>query len=192
MIKYNILLVDDEEIILKSVSFDLKKEGYEVTTAQSGEEAVKRLNDNHFDLVITDLLMEGIDGIQVLKKVKELKPECLVLVLTGYGSMETAIEALRLGAFDYLLKPCNSEELLLRVARGVEYLKLQQKIKAYEQFLPMCCVCKSIRDDAGKEPGTGEWLPLETYITDKSKIDVSHGYCPKCAEKTLKELNTNP
>lgn len=191
MIKYNILLVDDEEIILKSVSFDLKKEGYEVATAQSGEEAVKRLNDNHFDLVITDLLMEGIDGIQVLKKVKELKPECLVLMLTGYGSMETAIEALRLGAFDYLLKPCNSEELLIRVERGVEYLKLQQKIKAYEKFLPMCCVCKSIRDDAGKEPGTGEWLPLEAYITDKSKIDVSHTYCPKCVEKALEEFKNN-
>lgn len=186
---HSILLVDDEEIILKTVGEDLKEEGYKVTTAGSGEEAVQKLSEDHFDLVITDLMMEGLDGIQVLKQAKKINPETAVLILTGYGALSTAIDALRLGAADYLLKPCNRSELAARTANCLEKLVLQRKINLYEKILSMCCVCNAVRDDTGKEPGTGDWLRIDEYIKKKTGVEASHGYCPTCFEEQMKEVD---
>lgn len=115
-----ILLVDDEESILNSFRKDLKQNGYDVTTASSGEEALTALHNIHYDLVISDLVMTGMDGIQVLKEAKKIDQKIRVIILTGYGNMTTAINALRLGADDYLLKPCDTDELLLRISRCFE------------------------------------------------------------------------
>ena len=90
-----ILIVDDEKSIRLSLTDELEDEGYRVSTAANGEEAFKLLAEEDFDLVITDLVMEGIDGIEVLKKAKTLDPVLSVLILTGYGNLETAIAALR-------------------------------------------------------------------------------------------------
>ena len=95
MKKHSILVVDDEESIRISIQHQLEKEGYRVTTAESGDQAVEMIRENHFDVIITDLMMDGIDGIGVLKEAKELHPDILVMVLTGYGSLTTAVEALR-------------------------------------------------------------------------------------------------
>lgn len=185
----SILLVDDEEIIRVTVSGDLKAEGYDVHTAHSGEEGIGKLQNQHFDLVITDLMMEGLDGIQVLKEAKKHYPDLMVLILTGYGSLTSAIDALRLGAADYMLKPCNRSELSIRVSNCLEKQELQKKIKLYENILPMCCVCKKIRDDAGTEPGKGNWLDMDTYFKEKTGVDVSHGYCPECFNVQMKEVD---
>ena len=115
-----ILLVDDEEAILNSFRKDFVQENYNVTMASSGEEAITNLQGKSFDLVVTDLVMPGVDGIGVLQKAKELDPEICVIILTGYGDMTSAIDALRLGADDYLLKPCVTDELLLRTRRCLE------------------------------------------------------------------------
>lgn len=201
MTNHSILLVDDEEIIRKTISADLRDKGYNVAVAESGEEALKALQKakdkdvngrsaarpSSYDLVITDLKMELIDGIQVLKTVKEISPETMVIILTGYGNLQSAIDAIRLHADDYVLKPCNIEELDFRIAHCLKRREIQRKIKLYEKILPVCCVCKKIRDDAGVRHGTGEWMDMEVYIRDKAGIDVSHGYCPECAEKTLRE-----
>ena len=96
----HILLVDDDPFILTGIGKDLEGEGYLVTPANSGEQALERIEENHFDLVITDLVMDRIDGIQVLKAVKTASPDTMVLILTGYGDMGSAIEALRLSADD--------------------------------------------------------------------------------------------
>ncbi len=69
----------------------------------------------------------------------------------------------------------------------LDYLELERKIKIYEKILPVCCVCKKIRDDTGKEHGTGKWMSLESYLTTKSKIDITHTYCPECAKKIQEE-----
>ena len=183
-----ILLVDDEESILNSFCKDFENEGYAVTTALSGEEAVTNLQDNHFDLVVTDLAMPGIDGIGVLQEAKKQTPEISSMILTGYGDMISAIEALRLGADDYLLKPCDADELLLRAARCLEKQEAFRKVKLYENILPICMYCKSIRDDTGTEPGKGKWMRMEKYLHIKSGTEVSHTFCPQCRERAEKDM----
>ncbi len=185
---YKILLVDDDPLILQSISSALEQEGYHVATAVSGEKAVELIDKNHFDLVLTDLVMDNIDGMGVLKKAKEKNPDGIVIILTGYGDLISAIEALRLDADDYLLKPCETEELTFRISSCLEKLELKRKIKAYEKIVPVCCKCKSIRDDDGKEIGTGEWMPVEQFILTKSKIAVSPTYCPDCIRKELDSI----
>jgi DNA-binding response OmpR family regulator len=185
---YKILLVDDDLLILQSISSSLEQEGYHVFTATNGETAIELIKRNHFDLILTDLVMDPIDGMGVLKEAKEKNPESIVIILTGYGDLISAIDALRLDADDYLLKPCEPEELSFRISSCLEKLELKQKVKAYETIVPVCCECKSIRDDSGKEIGSGEWMPVEQYMLTKSKIAVSPTYCPACIKKELEHI----
>ncbi len=177
---YSILLVDDEEIIRRTLSLDLKDAGYEVTQAASGEEAIARLKERKFEMVITDLMMEGLDGIQVLKEGKKEHSALLVLILTGYGSLTTAIDALRLGASDYVLKPYDKDEILLRITNCLEKMELKKKVELYENVLPLCCMCKKIRDG---EPGKGKWLDIDAYLLKNANVGIDHGYCEECREK---------
>jgi PAS domain S-box-containing protein len=116
----SILFVDDEEVIRKSFTRELQMEGFQVTPVASGEEAAGLLERERFDLVITDLVMPGVDGFGVLKASKRLAPMTSVIILTGYGDMGSAIDALRLGADDFTLKPCEIEELVFRVRRCLD------------------------------------------------------------------------
>jgi len=180
---YEILLVDDDPFILKGVGKDLEAEGYRVTTADCGERAIEWLNKTRFDLVITDLVMGSVNGIDVVKKAKELHPESVAMILTGFGDMTSAIEALRSDADDYLLKPCEPEEMHFRVSNCLERLELRRKVKIYEDMLPICCLCKKIRIDSNSESGNSEWVQMEKYITDKAGVHVVSTYCPKCAKE---------
>jgi DNA-binding NtrC family response regulator len=188
MVKWRILLVDDDEFIIKSFTPALEGEGYEVTTANTGEKAMDIIEKNKFDLIISDLILDEIDGIQILKKAKQTNPDTAVIILTGYGDMTSAIDALRLGADDYLLKPCETEEIFFRVRRALEKLTFQRKIRIYEKALPVCCICKKIRDDADLEHGVAKWLKMEDYIHDKAKVAVTSTYCPDCIEVVMKEI----
>jgi DNA-binding NtrC family response regulator len=190
MAKYTILLVDDDPFILEGIGADLESKGFHVAKARSGDKALALLQKSEFDLVITDLVMENTDGIEVLKKTKQLNAETMVIILTGYGDMKSAIEALRNEADDYLLKPCESEEIFYRVNRCLEKAELTRRIKIYQEILPMCCVCKKIRDDRNKEPGKGKWVSIEKFIHDKARLDITSSYCPECAQKTI-EAFTN-
>ena len=189
MENHEILLVDDDPFILQSIGPALEKDGYTVATAESGEKAIEMISERDFDLVLTDLVMDPIDGIGVLKKAKEINPETIVIILTGFGDLMSSIDALRLDADDYLLKPCEPEELSFRISSCLEKLELKRKVKAYETIVPVCCVCKSIRDDTDKEIGAGRWMPVEEYILTKSKIAISPSYCPECIKKELENLN---
>jgi len=185
MEKNRILLVDDDPYILEGIGADLESQGFHVTKTDRGNLALQLLQENHFDLVITDLVMEDTDGLQVLKNAKELNAETMVIILTGYGDMKSAIEALRQQADDYLLKPCESEEMFYRVNRCLEKRELAQKLKIYQKILPMCCVCKKIRDDRNTEAGKGQWVPVEQFIHDKAQLDITSSYCPECAQQTM-------
>lgn len=189
MRQYRLLLVDDDPFILTGIGKDLESEEFEVNTAESGEKAVQLLEKAAFDLVITDLVMGGIDGIKVLKKAKAINPDTMVIILTGYGDMSSAIDALRLDADDYLLKPCDSAEIKFRVTKCLERLEFARKVKIYEKMLPICCVCKKIRDDGGKEPGAGEWVTIEKFVWEKAHISPTSTYCPHCAKKAMVELD---
>jgi len=127
-----ILVVDDDRIVLVGLEGVLRHGGFEVTTASSGQEAVELLGSDTFDLVLTDLVLQDIDGIAVLKKTHEVNPETVVVVITGFASINSAIEALRQGAFDYLIKPCENEEILIRVRRGLERRQLLRRIREQE------------------------------------------------------------
>ena len=185
MKEHRLLLVDDDPFILEGIGEDLESNGYQVTRASSGESAVELLESNHFDLVITDLVMANTDGIQVLKKTKELNSDIQVIILTGFGDIDSAVEALRSQADDFLLKPCESQEMLFRVKNCLEKQELTRKIKLYQKILPMCCVCKKIRDDTNRQPGTGEWITIEKFINEQAHLDITSSYCPDCAKKTM-------
>ena len=187
MKEHKLLLVDDDPFILEGIGEDLERNGYHVTRASNGEIAVELLESNEFDLVITDLVMDSTDGIQVLKKTKELNSDVQVIILTGFGDIDAAIEALRSQADDFLLKPCESQEMLFRVKNCIEKQELTRKINLYHKILPMCCVCKKIRDDSGREPGSGEWISIEQFIHEQSDLDITSSYCPDCAQKTMDE-----
>ncbi len=190
MEKNSILLVDDDPFSLEGIGADLENQGYRVTKADSGDRALELLAETDFDLVVTDLVMEDVDGIQVLKKAKDLKAHTMVIILTGYGNMKSAIEALRHEADDYLLKPCESAEMLYRVKQCMAKAELSRKIALYQTILPMCCVCKKIRDDRRTAPGKGDWVAVEQFIHDKANLDITSSYCPDCAQQTM-ETFTN-
>lgn len=185
---YHLLLVDDDPFILEGIGEELENRGYRVTRANNGELAITLLQNAPFDLVITDLVMERTDGIQVLKRSKEIDATVMVIILTGFGDMLSAIEALQSQADDYLLKPCESAEVFFRVERCLERLELARRISFYQKILPMCCVCKKIRDDTGKQPGRGPWVPVEQFIHERARLDITSSYCPECAQRTLQEL----
>jgi DNA-binding NtrC family response regulator len=119
-----VLVVDDEQIIRESLSFILQKEGYEVADAPNGQEAYKKVSENPPDIVITDIEMPGMKGVDLLEKISQVSPQTFVIIITAYGSIETAIKALRMGAYDYILKPLDFDELVLRLRRLVEFKRL--------------------------------------------------------------------
>jgi len=125
MTKEKILVIDDEEGLRNFCKRALTKEGYEVEVSSSGEEALALMKENQFALALIDLKMPGIDGIEVLKRIKKEYPRTEAIILTGYGSFESAVDALRLGADDYLTKPIDVAALLMAVKRCLEKRRLK-------------------------------------------------------------------
>ena len=186
MKKFSILLIDDDPIITAGTGGDLEENGYAVTTTDSGEKAIEWLKKISFDLIITDLAMSPMNGIEVVKKAKEINPEMMVIILTGFGDMDSVIEAMRFDADDFILKPCDPGEMNLRLSRCFEKLEIKRKITLYEHILPVCPMCKKIRIDSGKVKGVAKWVSMEKYIHDKAKVNVRSSYCPACAEEFKK------
>ena len=122
-----ILIVDDEPVIRDVLTQLLTSEGYEVEIAASGEEGLQKFSLRTPDLILLDLLMPGLDGIEVLKTVKKIQPQALVIIITAYASVESAIEAMKMGAYDYVQKPFKHEELLLTVRRALEHKVIQDE-----------------------------------------------------------------
>lgn len=118
--KPRLLLVDDEEMYLEYLSKRLINQQYDVTKSLSGEEALERIRDFDVDVVILDVLLPGMDGIETLREINKLRPLTEVIMLTGHASLETGIEGMRLGAFDYLRKPCDTEELIAKINQAYE------------------------------------------------------------------------
>ena len=128
-----ILLVDDEEVIRLSFKRELQRY-YDVTIASNFDEATDILSKNRFDLLVSDLVMPGRDGLELLKNVKSGNPEMSAIIITAYGEINAVIEAMRTGADDFLLKPCDIEELLLRISKTFESQEYFKKIKLYEKI----------------------------------------------------------
>src|SRR5579871_4786825 len=123
--KGRILIVDDEVNARTALAELLRDEGYAVETAADGFKALPKLDDFAPDLVLTDLKMPGLDGIELMKKARERDPEQTVVVMTAYGAVDTAVAAMRQGAADYLTKPINMEELAVVIERALERRRLR-------------------------------------------------------------------
>jgi len=119
-----ILLVDDEILVCDVLAETLRQKGFEVVTADNGQKALDLFKEASFDMLITDMKMPGLTGIELLKKAKELNPSLLVVIITAYGSIENAVEAMRLGAFHYLLKPFTADAILAIIEKGKEHVSL--------------------------------------------------------------------
>ena len=119
MSKGRILVVDDEDIVRTSCSRTLSPEGYEVSLAKNGFEGLKMASEERFDLVLTDLKMPDMDGIEVLRIIKEKWPETAVIIVTGYQTVDTAVKAIKLGAYDYIEKPFAPDSLISAVAEAM-------------------------------------------------------------------------
>lgn len=145
-----ILVVDDEGAIRYSITKTLQRVGYHVEAAASGEEALEMMKNQTYDVVLTDIRMPGLTGVELLRRIKEQAPDAIVILLTGYASLETAIESLRLGAHDYLVKPSSSQDIRTSVAQGVERAHNLRNRRA---------LLRSIRDNV--EQLTGEQVELE-------------------------------
>ncbi len=116
----HVLVVDDEAAIRYSVSKTLQRVGYQVRDAASGEDALDVIQAQTFDVVLTDIRMPGLDGVELVRRIKDADPDTVVILMTAYPSLSTAVEALRLGAHDYLIKPSSSQDIKTSVARGIE------------------------------------------------------------------------
>ncbi len=133
--KAKILVVDDEKDICRALEFLLKSDGYTVTTSSNGEDAIERLKKEHFDVVLTDLKMDKIDGIAVLEKTREVSSDTAVVVMTAFASVESAVETMKKGASDYIVKPFLNEEIKITLKRVLEQKRLVEENLALRQQL---------------------------------------------------------
>lgn len=166
--KPEILIVDDERDICRALEFLLKAEGYNVTKAFSGEEAIEKIAAKHFDVILTDLKMEKIDGIGVLEKTKELSSDTAVIIMTAFASVESAVEAMKKGAADYIVKPFLNEEIRITVKRVLEQKRLLAENIALKQQLSQRMGCMDFVADS--EAMFRILETLEKVIPTKSNI----------------------
>jgi len=202
-----VLVVDDEQSMRELLAIMLRQAGYEVTLADGGEAAVETLSKGEsFDLVVTDLRMRKVDGLAVLKAAKEFSPRTVVLMVTAFASTETAVEAMKLGAYDYVTKPFKLDELKLTVRNALERRRLQDENQAlkrqlrrergFENFVgrspKMLDVFETIRKtaDSGStvmitgESGTGKELVAQALHWESSRrsgpfVSVNCGAVPE-------------
>ncbi|MDD5434318.1 MAG: sigma-54 dependent transcriptional regulator [Nitrospira sp.] len=123
----NILIIDDEPLMRISISDAMREEGYNIHSAASGNEGLRAIRDNFYDVIITDLRLPEVDGLQILKACKQYTPKSKILMITAYGSVETAVEAMKQGAYDYVTKPFSMDELIILVKRLMTLRELEDE-----------------------------------------------------------------
>lgn len=188
MEQFDFLIVEDDQRMRELLEELFTREGYFVNTAGSGEDAFDLLQKKAFDIVITDLRLSDMDGISVLKRVKEFYPHTLVIVITAYGTVESAVEAMKLGAYDYIQKPFDPERLLLVIKRAVDYTRLVRENLRLSTQLETCMAEELI----GSSPQMAEVrrllervAPLDTTVV----IEGETGTGKSLVARTLHRLS---
>lgn len=133
--KNQILIVDDEEAVCSVVAQRLIKENYSCVTANNGREALRHLYGNNFSLIISDVKMPEMDGMELLRNVKALDPNMMMIVMTAYAEIDIAMQAMRLGAYDFIIKPFDLELMVLTVKKALEKKKLQEELEDFDNRL---------------------------------------------------------
>jgi DNA-binding NtrC family response regulator len=165
------LLVEDEANMVRTLTKILERKGYLVDAAGTGEEALQRLSAASYDLVITDLNMPVMDGMQLLREMKHQQLDPVIIVLTGHGTIQSAVEAMKLGAGDYLIKPCHPDELLLVAARLLEMRQLRREVSHLRRQLREV---ERFGEIIGKSPRMQEiYQIIEAVSQNKSNVLLS-------------------
>jgi two-component system response regulator AtoC len=167
-----ILVVDDEQHMLKLFEKILTKQGHEVRTAASGTEAISLLEKNDFDLIFSDLLMPDLGGMDLLKKVKAGYSDIPFIVITAYGTIESAVEAMKTGAFDYLTKPFRKDDILLVAGKALKYCELRNEVKRLREMLKDKDGVKKI---IGKSKAMQDVLKLVARVADSQATVLVQG-----------------
>lgn len=191
--KEKILIIDDDQMVGSILGEFLEAEGYEVNSVSDGEKGIEALNKETFDIVFTDLKMPKVDGLMVLEELKKIQPDTIGVLFTGFGTIESAVQAMKLGAFDYITKPINFEELKITLDKAIEYRRLRreniflkQQLKAKYRFEnligdsePMQVVFRLIEKIARTdstiliigESGTGKELVARAIHFNSERLD---------------------
>ncbi len=205
-----ILIIDDEEFIRENVTRVLKDDGYQVLAAADGRSAADLVAGEEIDLVLLDLNLGGEDGIDVLRRLKELDPELLLIVITGYGSVETAVDAIKLGAFHYMKKPFKADALKLIVKLALQTNSLKREVRAirkgeleFFEKIPMVGVSSALKEiirqsrEVARHPeatvlitgesGTGKELIAKTihHLSDRREAPFIEINCASIPENLL-------
>jgi DNA-binding NtrC family response regulator len=195
-----ILIVDDNPEVLKLIANILETNDYEVETASKGESAIKKLESNEYDMVLTDLMMPDVDGMQVLEHVKSRASKTMCIILTGHGTIKSSVEAIKKGAFDYITKPVSPSELLIIVEKALKFknleeenLRLKKELKGkyhYKNIVGTSQVIKKIYDLIEKVSDTdGTVLITGASGTGKELIARSIHYNSQRSDKPLVVIN---
>lgn len=182
-----ILVVEDENSMRNLLSLMLKKQ-YQVDAAASGEEAIKQLSQKLYDLVITDISLPGISGIEVLRRVKENSPETSVIMITAYASTESAIEALKIGASDYIVKPFNIEEIKIIIANELDKKRLEQENLLLKDQLKKK---HDFGEIVGKSPRMMEILSIIYKVADTNTTILISGESGTGKEAIARAIHDN-
>ncbi len=160
-----VMVVDDQATVRKSIGGILEDEGYKVLAASDGSEALDMLGSENPDALLLDIWMPGPDGIEVLEKVKENYPDLPVIIISGHGTIETAVKATKLGAYDFLEKPLSAEKTLLTIARALEHRRLaesnrdlRRKVLGTEEILGDSAAVKNLKDEIDRVAPTNSWV----------------------------------
>jgi two-component system, NtrC family, response regulator HydG len=164
-----VLVIDDEEAMRESLAAWLRKEGYRVSVAAGGVDGLAQLSDRQFDLLLVDMKMPGMDGLAVLERVQEIRSDLPVVMITAYGSIESAVTAMKMGARDYLLKPFDPEQMLLVIERIVDHQELERENEALRERLR-----QSARDGVGDlVAGSEAMIDVLELIQDVAPTDAA-------------------
>ena len=137
-----VLIVDDEKNIRLTLSIALESMGLEIDTAMNGEEALAKLSQKEFGLILLDLKMPGMDGMEVLQKASEIRPDIRVIIITAHGTIESAVDAMKLGAVDFIQKPFSPDEIRELVSKVIDRDKIdEQKVTDYDSYIELAKRC---------------------------------------------------
>jgi DNA-binding NtrC family response regulator len=187
-VKYKILVIDDEPVVLESCRRILSRAGYEVYTAQKPHQALKQILEEFFDIVIVDLKMPKIDGMEVLQSIRQMRPETAVIMMTGHSSVQSAVEAMRLGAVDYVPKPFNPDELEMVVAKVVERQNLLVENRYLREQLSQR---QGLGTLIGKSPEMRELFRQILKVAPTSATILIHGESGTGKELVAKTIHFN-
>ena len=186
--KAKILVIDDDTSLRRVLEYNLQEEGYEVETAASGEDGLKMFKQLQPDLVITDMKMSGMDGLKVLNSVKESAPDTLVIIITAFGTVDVAVEAMKAGAYDYITKPFNRDALKLTVKKALQFSGLAEENKRLKDELRYKADFRSI---VGSSPEMEKVFAMVRKVADTEASVFITGESGTGKELIARSLHTN-